>query len=223
MNTIKSRIKTCLSQIDNHAKAGQTVDLVACSKGHSIIEIEQAAAAGLHQFAENYVQEALPKITALSPQHIEWHFIGPIQSNKCKEIANHFAWVQTIDREKVAQRLNDQRPASLPPLQVLIQLNLEQEKSKSGVTLDELPQLAETVSRLPRLQWRGLMAIPKQHHNPQAQQHVFKQIHHAFTTLKQRYPQLDTLSIGMSGDFQTAIEHGATMVRIGTAIFGPRR
>ncbi len=153
---------------------------------------------------------------------MEWHFIGPLQSNKSRLVAEHFAWCHTVDRLKIAQRLNDQRPDSLPPLKVLIQVNISDENSKSGIMLEDLTELAQQVAALPRLQLRGLMAIPAPESDYARQLAVCQRMADAFRELKQRYPDVDTLSLGMSDDMEAAIAAGSTMVRIGTAIFGAR-
>jgi pyridoxal phosphate enzyme (YggS family) len=151
-----------------------------------------------------------------------WHFIGPLQSNKSRLVAEHFAWCHTVDRLRIAQRLSDQRPADLPPLNVLIQINISDEQSKSGIALSELPALAEALAALPNLTLRGLMAIPAPEADYQRQLAVFNQMNDAFLALRQRYPQADTLSMGMTDDMAAAIAAGSTLVRIGTAIFGAR-
>lgn len=196
--------------------------LLAVSKTRSADDIRQALECGLDQFGENYLQEAITKIDALSGLPITWHFIGPIQSNKTRPIAEHFDWVQSVDREKVARRLNDHRPAGMAPLQVCLQVNISNETGKSGVSLEQLPALAEIVQELPCLCLRGLMAIPAATDNMAEQRNAFASLRTAFETLQQKYPSLDTLSMGMSGDMEAAVAEGSTMVRIGTAIFGPR-
>ncbi|GJK51819.1 YggS family pyridoxal phosphate enzyme [Serratia marcescens] len=188
--------------------------------------IEEAIAAGQRAFGENYVQEGVDKIRhfAESPQSGElvWHFIGPLQSNKSRLVAEHFAWCHTVDRLRIAQRLSDQRPAGMPPLNVLIQINISDEQSKSGIALAELPALAEAIAALPNLTLRGLMAIPAPEADYQRQLAVFSRMNDAFLALRQRYPQADTLSMGMTDDMAAAIAAGSTLVRIGTAIFGAR-
>ncbi|MGQ0545652.1 MAG: YggS family pyridoxal phosphate-dependent enzyme [Betaproteobacteria bacterium] len=191
------------------------VTLLAVSKGQGIDKIRAAATAGQRAFGENYVQEALAKMAALPG--LEWHLIGPLQSNKTRAAAEHFAWVQTIDRERIARRLSEQRPASLPPLNVLIQVNVSGEASKSGVAPGEVEFLAAAISRLARIRLRGLMAIPE----PGAPRERYRVVKEIFNRLQEKY-SFDTLSMGMSDDMELAIAEGATMVRIGTAIFGPR-
>lgn len=201
----------------------KNVRLIAVSKTQPAEAIAQAYACGQRDFGENYLQEALEKQSELVALHdIQWHFIGPIQSNKTRPIAENFAWIHSIDREKVAQRLNDQRPDNLPPVQVCLQVNLDDENTKSGVTLQELPALAYAVSQLPRLQLRGLMAIPAASNNPAQQHAAFAKLKCALEDLKAQGHAVDTLSMGMSGDLEAAIAEGSTMVRVGTDIFGAR-
>ena len=201
----------------------QEITLLAVSKTKPASAVEEAAAAGQHAFGENYVQEGVEKIQALAAHpSLQWHFIGPLQSNKSRLVAEHFAWCHTVDRLRIAQRLNDQRPDALPPLNVLIQVNISDENSKSGIMLEALPELAQAIAALPRLRLRGLMAIPAPESNYQRQLAVCQQMAAAFTSLKLHYPDVDTLSLGMSDDMEAAIEAGSTMVRIGTAIFGAR-
>jgi len=192
------------------------VTLLAVSKGQPVARIEQAVSAGQKAFGENYVQEAVQKMEVLPA--LEWHLIGPLQSNKTRIAAERFAWVQTVASEKIARRLSEQRPASLPPLNVLIQVNVSGEASKSGVELDEVENLARAIATLPRLKLRGLMAIPE----PGADRSRYASVKEVFEKLKGRFG-FDTLSMGMSDDLDVAIAEGSTMVRIGTAIFGPRK
>ncbi|HDT5774579.1 TPA: YggS family pyridoxal phosphate-dependent enzyme [Morganella morganii subsp. morganii] len=200
-----------------------TVTLLAVSKTKPVSALEEAIAAGQTRFGENYVQEGIEKIQYFSAnQNLEWHFIGPLQSNKSRLVAEHFDWCHTIDRLKIAQRLSDQRPADKAPLNVLIQINISDENSKSGITLAELPALAEQVAVLPNVCLRGLMAIPAPETDPERQSAVFRQMETAFRELQGKYPQADTLSMGMTDDMDAAITCGSTMVRIGTAIFGAR-
>ncbi len=201
----------------------ETVRLIAVSKTQPAEAIAQAYAGGQRDFGENYVQEALEKQAELGAlPDIQWHFIGPIQSNKTRPIAENFAWIHSIDREKVAQRLNDQRPANLPPLQVCLQVNLDDEDTKSGVSLAGLPSLAQAVSQLPRLQLRGLMAIPAATPSAEHQRQAFLKLRLALEDLQAQGLPVDTLSMGMSGDLEAAVAEGATMVRVGTDIFGAR-
>lgn len=199
-----------------------SVTLVAASKTRSVAEIQEAVKFGQLHFGENYLQEALPKIAALQDENIIWHFIGPIQSNKTKLIAENFDWVETVEREKIAQRLNDQRPKNLLPLNVCIEVNLSAEATKSGVKLDEILPLAKKIAAMPHLKLRGLMSIPAPSHDLHEQRKVFHQLADALQQLNQQELHLDTLSMGMSDDFEAAIAEGATIVRIGSAIFGLR-
>ncbi|MGL0952821.1 YggS family pyridoxal phosphate-dependent enzyme [Vibrio vulnificus] len=230
MNSIQQNIEHITTQILNSTqkcgRARDSVQLLAVSKTKPVEAILEAFQAGQRAFGENYVQEGVEKVRFFAENHpdypIEWHFIGPIQSNKSRLVAEHFAWVHTIDRDKIAQRLNDQRPAHLPPLQVLIQVNTSGETSKSGVSDEEIFALAELISTLPNLTLRGLMSIPENVDDHAAQLAAFKPLTELQQRLVQRYPSVDTLSMGMSGDMDAAIESGSTMVRIGTAIFGHR-
>ncbi|HDF2342715.1 TPA: YggS family pyridoxal phosphate-dependent enzyme [Morganella morganii] len=200
-----------------------TVTLLAVSKTKPVSALEEAITAGQTRFGENYVQEGVEKIQYFfANKNLEWHFIGPLQSNKSRLVAEHFDWCHTIDRLKIAQRLSDQRPADKAPLNVLIQINISDENSKSGITLAELPALAEQVAALPNVCLRGLMAIPAPETDPERQSAVFRQMETAFRELQGKYPQADTLSMGMTDDMDAAITCGSTMVRIGTAIFGAR-
>ena len=223
MINIKDNLATVEQQIKDACAAcertPESVQLLAVSKTKPIDLIEQAYHAGQREFGENYVQEAVEKIPALSHlPEISWHFIGPIQSNKTKAIAHHVSWVHSVDRVKIAERLNEHRSGQDTPLNVCLQVNISEESSKSGVTVEELNNLAETVDRLPNLTLRGLMAIPEKG-NAKAS---FNKMNQLFTELKAKYPSIDTLSMGMSGDLAEAVAAGSTMVRIGTAIFGAR-
>jgi PLP dependent protein len=191
------------------------VTLLAVSKSQSAERIREALAAGQKAFGENYVQEAVQKMEGLPA--LEWHLIGPLQSNKTRIAAERFAWVQTVASEKIARRLSEQRPVALPPLNVLIQVNVSGEASKSGVEPDEVESLARVVATLPRLRLRGLMAIPE----PGADRSRYASVKDVFDKLKSEF-RFDTLSMGMSDDLELALAEGSTMVRIGTAIFGPR-
>jgi pyridoxal phosphate enzyme (YggS family) len=202
----------------------QSVTLLAVSKTQEASAVRDAFAAGQRAFGENYVQEALDKMVALAdlrPQ-IEWHLIGPLQSNKTRVVAEHFDWVHSIDRLKVAQRLSDQRPARLPPLDVCLQVNVSGEASKSGVAPVDVPGLARTVAALPRLRLRGLMAIPEPEGDFEAQRAPHRLLRELQQVLVRDGLPLDTLSMGMSADLEAAVAEGATLVRIGTAIFGTR-
>jgi PLP dependent protein len=210
----------------NVGRDPQQVMLLAVSKTFGPQAVIEAAAAGQRAFGENYLQEALDKMVAVSAAlpdvRLEWHFIGPIQSNKTRQIAANFDWVHAIDREKIAQRLSEQRPPELPPLNVCLQVNVSGEASKSGVAPDEVLGLARVVAALPRLRLRGLMAIPEPDEGFEAQRVPFRQMHQLFEQLRQQGIGLDTLSMGMSADMAAAIAEGSTMVRVGTAIFGKR-
>ena len=226
MHNIEKNLAAVRDQIRVSAQAcGRNPDeitLLAVSKTKPVQDILTAYAAGQRDFGENYLQEAEKKISELQDKDIIWHYIGPIQSNKTRAIAEHFDWVHSVDRYKVAHRLNRQRPASRLPLNILIQVNIDDEASKSGIRLDEIQPLAQQIQDLPQLQLRGLMAIPARHQNPADQRKPFAQMQRALLNMQQYCPQCDTLSMGMSGDMQTAIEQGSTLVRIGTAIFGAR-
>ncbi len=198
------------------------VRLLAVSKKQPLDKIRALAQEGQRAFGENYVDEAIEKIEQLGELSLEWHFIGPIQSNKTRAIAAHFDWVQSVDRAKIIRRLNDQRPSGFPPLNVLIQVNLDGEAQKAGCAVDELPKLAAAVDQQANLKLRGIMAIPAPRDEAQSQEQVFSTLRALFDDLAERYPAVDTLSAGMSADLEAAIAAGSTMVRIGTDLFGPR-
>jgi hypothetical protein len=199
-----------------------TVRLLAVSKTFGAAAVRAMAACGQREFGENYLQEALGKQAALSDLTLLWHFIGPIQSNKTRAIAENFSWVHSVDRLKIAERLSAQRPPSLPPLMICIEVNVSGEASKGGVAVAELPALAEAVSKLPGLRLRGLMAIPAPTPDVAAQRAAFRQVRQAYHALIACGHALDTLSMGMSADLDAAILEGATIVRIGSALFGER-
>ncbi|CAI1881287.1 YggS family pyridoxal phosphate-dependent enzyme [Serratia entomophila] len=230
MSTIQQNLQDVRKRIASAAqdcgRAPEKVALLAVSKTKPVAAIAEAIAAGQRAFGENYVQEGVDKIQhfAALPQGaaLEWHFIGPLQSNKSRLVAEHFAWCHTVDRLRIAQRLSDRRPAEMAPLNVLIQINISDEQSKSGIALDELPALAEAVAALPHLRLRGLMAIPAPEEDYRRQLAVFGRMNDAFLALQRRYPHIDTLSMGMTDDMAAAIAAGSTLVRIGTAIFGAR-
>ena len=227
MNKIDDNLTKVTARIAQATRAAgrepQSVQLIAVSKTQPPAALQAAYAWGQRCFGENYLQEALDKQVSLSNLvDIEWHFIGPIQSNKTRPIAEHFAWVHSIDREKIAQRLNEQRPAHLPPLQICIQVNIDDETTKSGVTLAELPALVAAILPLSRLQLRGLMAIPAASNNPEQQRCAFAKLRRAMEQIQATGVTLDTLSMGMSADMEAAIVEGATFVRVGTDIFGAR-
>lgn len=202
----------------------EDVALLAVSKTVAPGIVREAFAAGQRAFGENYVQEGVEKIAALADlrSQIAWHFIGPLQSNKTRLVAEHFDWVHAIDRLKIAQRLSEQRPAGMAPLQVCIQVNISNEASKSGVAPEDVPELARAVAAMPGLRLRGLMAIPEPASDPAAQRRPFAAMRALSQSLRAAGLPLDTLSMGMSGDMDAAIAEGATIVRIGTAIFGAR-
>ena len=203
-------------------RSRDSVVLLAVSKTRTPAAILAVARQSQRRFAENYLQEALPKIETLASEGLEWHFIGRLQSNKTEAIARHFDWVHTLDRAKIATRLNDQRPSSLPPLNVLVQVNIDEEPTKSGISLDQLPALIEVVMQYPQLRLRGLMALPAPRTDFEQQRMPFRRLAKAWAQLRDRGIALDTLSMGTSEDFEAAIAEGATFLRIGTAIFGPR-
>ncbi len=205
--------------------AGRTpgsVLLLAVSKTKPPEALAAAYAAGQRHFGESYLQEALTKRERFAPPDAVWHFIGPLQSNKTGPVAQQFDWVHSVERLKIAQRLSEQRPEGMEPLQVCIQVNVSGETSKSGCTLEELPALAAAVARLPRLRLRGLMAIPAPEDDPEAQRAPFRRLRQALEALNRQGLVLDTLSMGMSDDLEAAIAEGATIVRVGSALFGAR-
>ena len=230
MSSISLNLQAVRERIAAAARAAgrpaEAVALLAVSKTFGSDAVLAAAAAGQRMFGENYLQEALDKMAALQTHSpgllLEWHFIGPIQSNKTRAIAEHFDWVHAVDREKIAQRLSEQRPSQLPPLNICLQVNISGEASKSGVAPQQLAQLAMRVAALPRLRLRGLMAIPEPVEDGAQQRIPFRKMRELQDQLRQQGLPLDTLSMGMSGDLDAAIAEGATIVRVGTAIFGKR-
>ena len=227
MSTIADNIAQLAERIRSACQAAQrapdSVMLLAVSKTKPAAALREAYAAGLRDFGENYLQEALGKQQELADLPLSWQFIGPIQSNKTRAIAEHFAWVHSVDRLKIAQRLSEQRPAELPPLNICIQVNVSGEASKSGCTPADLPDLARAISALPRLQLRGLMAIPEPTEDRAAQEAAFAAVQALNNQLRDNLKlPLDTLSMGMRHDLEAAIAQGATWVRIGTALFGAR-
>jgi len=226
MTTIASNLQAVCDAITAAAVAAgrppETIALLAVSKTFPPEAIREAHAAGQIRFGESYVQEALDKIAILRDLPVEWHFIGPIQGNKTRAIAEHFAWAHSVCRLKIAERLSAQRPAHLPPLQLCLQVNISGEGSKSGVPPGEAAQLAVQVARLPRLRLRGLMAIPAPSDEVAVQRAAFARLRELYGQLRQQGLPLDTLSMGMSHDFAAAIAEGATMVRNSTAGFGNR-
>ena len=200
----------------------RSVHLVAVSKQHSVASIREALEAGQRDFGENHLQEAVPKIAELGPDTACWHFIGPVQSNKTRSIAAHFEWVHTIDRARIARRLSEQRPHHAPPLQVCLQVKLAAAAARAGVEPEELPALAGLVTDLPRIRLRGLMCLPPPEVDFERQRKPFRRLRQYLEELRQAGYELDTLSMGMTNDLEAAIAEGATIVRVGTAMFGPR-
>ncbi|PKO60448.1 MAG: YggS family pyridoxal phosphate-dependent enzyme [Betaproteobacteria bacterium HGW-Betaproteobacteria-18] len=220
LSAVQHRIQTaCLAA----GRSPSTVALLAVSKTFGIDAVQAAFAAGQTMFGENYIQEAMPKIMALRHLPMEWHCIGPIQSNKTRLVAEHFDWVHTVDRLKIAQRLSEQRPADLAPLQVCIQVNVDGGPTKSGVVPADALALAQAVAHLPRLHLRGIMCIPEPAPDFVAACKLFKRASDLFEALNAQGLALDTLSMGMSADLEAAIASGSTLVRVGSAIFGERR
>ena len=203
-------------------RSPKDICIVAASKTRSAAVIQSAYESGIQNFGENYLQEALEKIAVLGDLDLVWHFIGPIQSNKTRAIAENFNWVHSVERLKIARRLSEQRPQGLAPLQVCLQVNISGEASKSGVSPQQLPALVEEVMKLPRIELRGLMAIPAATSDEQQQRLAFARMHELMTQLQASAPLLDTLSMGMSADLEAAIAQGSTLIRVGTDIFGPR-
>lgn len=228
MTTIADRLAIAQCRIaqaaQKCARQAHNIRLLAVSKTKPIEDIIAAYHAGQRCFGENYVQEGAAKITELSKDYpdIEWHFIGPLQSNKTNIVAQYFDWMHTVSRDKIARRLNEQRPTSMAPLNVCIQINISDEDTKSGIDANQMMPLAELISQLPNLKLRGLMAIPTATDNSTVQRQEFTRLKQLFDELKQHYADVDTLSMGMSNDLDTAIACGSTMVRIGSAIFGER-
>lgn len=228
VDSIAYRYQNLLDSIRNQERRfGRTpgsVKLLAVSKTWPAEQLREVWDAGARDFGENYVQEALEKIDQLSPlrPEITWHFIGPIQSNKTRDLASHFDWVHSVDRMKIIQRLQEQRPPDLLPLNVCVQINLSNEDTKSGVSLQQAKDLCLTVSQMDRLCLRGLMAIPAPCQDHEQQRMAFRPLATLFKELQRNYPTMDTLSMGMSDDFAAAIAEGSTMIRIGSALFGKR-
>ena len=226
MHNIEKNIIQVRTQIQQAAalynRDPKLISLLAVSKKKPVEDIRLAYAAGQRDFGENFVQEAEQKRRVLTDLDIIWHFIGPVQSNKTRVLAEGFDWVHSVDRLKVAERLSAQRPATLPALNICIQVNVDREASKSGVMLEEVATLAESISTLPRIRLRGLMAIPAQYDDLESQRLPFARLRETLEDLQQRGLDCDTLSTGMSHDLQAAIAEGSTLVRLGTAIFGER-
>jgi pyridoxal phosphate enzyme (YggS family) len=226
MGGVRAGLQRVRARLEAAAEAAgrdsRDVRLVAVSKTFPAARVREALEAGQHDFGENYLQEALEKIEALAGLPIVWHFIGPIQSNKTRPIAEHFHWVHSVDRLKIAERLSAQRPDHLPPLDICLQVNVSGEASKSGVSPEALPELAGAAARLPRVRLRGLMAIPEPTPDPELQRRRFEELRALRDALNRAGLALDTLSMGMSDDLESAVAAGATIVRIGRAIFGER-
>ncbi len=226
MTTIAARLEQVKQRItdaeNRYGRKPGSVSLLAISKTRPARDILQALEAGQRCFGENYLQDAIPKIEALKEYDIEWHFTGPVQSNKTRIIAASFSWVHSIDRLKVAQRLDKQRPSHLKPLNICLQINIDDEPSKSGIKPEELSEMAEKLSLMKNLRLRGLMAIPKATIDLDEQRNSFYKLRKLQSHLIENGYSLDTLSMGMSNDFSAAIAEGATIVRIGTALFGKR-
>lgn len=228
MATIAANIQQVHQRIAQACAAAQrpvqSVTLLTVSKTFSADAVREAFAAGEHRFGENYVQEGVAKIEALVDlrDRIEWHLIGPLQANKTRVVAQHFDWVHSVDRLKIAERLSEQRPPGLPPLSVCLQVNVSGEASKGGVPPGEVASLARAVAALPGVRLRGLMSIPEPADDPARQAAPHRVLHGLFTQLNEQGLALDTLSMGMSADLEAAVAEGATVVRIGTAIFGRR-
>lgn len=219
LEEIRNRI-TILEE--RYGRAPGSVRLLAVSKTKPPEAVLEAYRAGQRDFGENQLQDALPKLDALAGRDVIWHFVGPVQSNKTRPVSARFDWVHSVDRAKIARRLSEQRPHDLPPLEVCVQVNVSGEPSKSGVAPAEAPALAELVAGLPRLELRGLMTLPRLCHDFEEQRRPFRALRELLEELRRRGLELDTLSMGMTSDMEAAIAEGATIVRIGTAIFGAR-
>jgi PLP dependent protein len=223
---LSERVHEVLGRVARAATAAgrsaQSVTLLAVSKAQPAAAVRVAADCGLEHFGESYLDEALEKLAALHDRALTWHFVGRLQSNKTRGVAEHFAWVHAVDRVKIAQRLAAQRPPHSQPLNVCLEVNLAAETSKGGVAAADLPALAAAVAALPRLRLRGLMCIPPEEAEPARQRSWFRALRQLYDSLNAAGAGLDTLSMGMSADFEAAIHEGATIVRVGTALFGPR-
>ena len=224
--SIKSRLVRVRTNIAEscaeYARVNGSVTLLAVSKTRTTEEIMTALSAGQHYFGESYLQEAIDKIDQLKDTDIEWHFIGRVQSNKTRPIAEKFDWVHSVDKLKHAQRLNDQRPDSMPPLNICLQINIDNQETKGGIKPEQAAEMIQKISAFPRLRLRGLMTLPSPAHNIEEQRLPFRRLHELRDQLATEDLPLDTLSIGMSDDMEAAIAEGSTIVRVGTAIFGPR-
>jgi pyridoxal phosphate enzyme (YggS family) len=226
MTPISANLQAVHARIEAAARAAgrnpKDISLLAVSKTWPAGHVRDAAAAGQRAFGENYVQESVAKIAELAALGLEWHFIGPLQSNKTRPVAEHFDWVHSVERMKIAERLSEQRPAGMAPLNVCLQVNVSGEASKSGCAPEEAVALANAIAALPKLRLRGLMCIPEPVEDVEAQRRPFRQLRELYDQLRGDGLPLDTLSMGMSHDIEAAIAEGATMVRVGTAIFGER-
>ncbi len=225
-NPLDQAFRNILQQIDNAnhmAERPSAARLLAVSKMQPAAAVRNLAALGQRAFGENYVQEALAKQRELQDLKLEWHLIGPLQSNKCSEAARHFDWIQSLSRIKLVEPLNRYRPEHSEPLNVLIQVNIDGEASKSGCSPDQIDSIADAVNKAPRLKLRGLMAIPEPSPEPEKRRAGFRELNSLFDQLRSRHPDCDTLSMGMSDDFELAIHEGSTLVRIGSALFGARK
>lgn len=225
MESLHQTLHGLLQTIENAAKlAGRPhpVRLLAVSKTRPAAAVRAMAAAGQRAFGENYVQEGVAKARELQDMALEWHLIGHLQTNKCRDAAAHFDWVQSVDRARLVDALDRARPDSMPPLNVLVQVNVDGEAGKGGCAPDEVPALAERIAASPRLRLRGLMAIPEPHPDPAVRRAAFRRLRELFDATAAAHPGVDTLSMGMSDDFALAIAEGSTLVRVGTALFGAR-
>lgn len=226
MTPISANLQAVHARIEAAARAAgrnpKDISLLAVSKTWPAGHVREAAAASQRAFGENYVQESVAKITELAALGLEWHFIGPLQSNKTRPVAEHFDWVHSVERMKIAERLSEQRPAGMAPLNVCLQVNVSGEASKSGCAPEEAVALAKAIAALPNLRLRGLMCIPEPVDDAEAQRRPFRQLRELYEQLRSDGLPLDTLSMGMSHDIEAAIAEGTTMVRVGTAIFGER-
>lgn len=227
MHTLTERLNQIRAQItkaeSRYRRPAGSVTLLAVSKTRPVTDIGEALAAGQRDFGESYLQDALPKIAALPDRAINWHFIGPVQSNKTRAIAENFNWVHSVDRLKIARRLSEQRPGHLPPLNICLQVNVSRDPSKAGVMPEEALAVAKEINRLPHIRLRGLMTIPAYSGEFEQQRLPFHALRQLYETMRDAGFELDTLSMGMTDDMEAAIAEGATMVRIGTAIFGARK
>ena len=219
LDRVRQRIESAAMQA---ARESSEISLLAVSKTRHADDIRKLASLGQLEFGENYLQESAEKIPQLADTDIVWHFIGQLQRNKTRTAAALFDWVQSVDRPVIAERLSAQRPEHMPDLNICLQVRMSNEPGKGGIPPHELMQTAESIQKLPRITLRGLMTIPENTSDETKLRSIFHQMHNLYTELQTQYPDVDTLSMGMSGDFQIAIEEGSTMVRIGTALFGPR-